>query len=403
MATTVTKNTVQFWQNKSFVFAVYFSSLLALNIASLVSNRLYVWRIFRNAYTHLIQNSNLYAFYPNEYNDSFLYSPSFPIVFYPFSVLPSLVGYFVWNNLSVLLVPFLIFKMPYLSIQKKALACYIALIEILTCMQGTQSNVMIVALLLLAFISFENKHYWVAAIAMAIGFYIKIFPIVMASIFLLYPNKINFLWKLATVMFILAVSPLLVITPNSLTWQYQNWIAELTLDHKDNHGKISLVGLFQVFTGASETKQLFFQAMGVSVLLLMYIRVKRYANYHYRLLFFSALLIWMVIFNHAAEVASYAIAVVGVALFFAYLRPRKNNRWYIIFFLAVGCVISIDPTPRVISNFMYDHALKTIPYFIVLIIIIYQMIKPTFTFYISDIHAHNADELIANNSHDIRS
>ncbi|MCX6324873.1 MAG: glycosyltransferase family 87 protein, partial [Sphingobacteriales bacterium] len=82
----------------------------------------------------------MYAAYPDQYFDLYLYSPPFGVLFAPFSLLPFYIGYFVWNNFSVLIIPLLIFRLKGITDHKKYLICYIALIEILTCMQGTQKQ-----------------------------------------------------------------------------------------------------------------------------------------------------------------------------------------------------------------------------------------------------------------------
>jgi hypothetical protein len=376
---TSTNNTSSFWLKPKTVFITFFVVLNTLNIASVISDRINVWKIFTQGFFHLIGHKDLYAFYPQEYFDSYLYSPSFAAMFAPFSLLPNYVGYFLWNNISMLLVPYLIFKFKGITENKKALICYIALIEMATCMQGTQTNVMIAALMLLSFLSFENKNYWMAAFATAIGFYIKIYPIVMAGMFLLYPDKLKFIGKLIVAFLVIGALPLLFIKPVELDKQYESWVNILVLDQSDNYGKISLTGLVQVYFNASDLGKLLVQIFGVFVFCLMYVRYKLFKSYYYRLYFLYGTLLWVVLFNHASEIYGYAIAILEIGLWYATKPSSKKLNIFICLFILFATVLSIDSTPRFISKYIYEHALKALPYTVMFGVIVWQMLaaKPS--------------------------
>lgn len=375
----LTNNKTSFWLKRTTVYIIYFVVINALNIQSVITGRMNVWKIFRQGYFHLAQHKDLYAFYPQEYFDSYLYSPSFAAMFAPFSLLPNFIAYFLWNNMSMLLIPFLLFKFKGITENKKALVCYIALIEIATCLQGTQTNVMIAGLMLLSFLSFENRNYWVAAFAIAIGFYIKIYPIVAAGMFLLYPNKFAFIGKIIIAFLVIGALPLLFIKPAELYMQYESWVKELLLDQGDNYGKISLTGLVQVYFNVSDLGKLLVQIFGVLVFCLMYFRYKLFKSYYYRLYFLCGTLIWVVLFNHASEIYGYAIAILGIGLWYATQPASKKLNIFICLFILFATVLSIDPTPRFISKYIYEHALKALPYSIMFGVIVWQMLaaKPS--------------------------
>ena len=377
---------------KKAVLIIFFATINALNIQSVIIGRMNVWKIFRFGYFHLINHQDLYAFYPGQYFDSYLYSPSFGVMFAPFSLLPNYLAYFLWNNISMLIIPFLIFNLKEISTNKKALICYIALIEMLTCLQGTQTNVMIAALLLIAFISFENKSYWIAAFVIAAGFYIKIYPIVAASLFLLYPGKLKFLLRLAVAFLVIGALPLIFIQPHELLGQYKNWARELVLDDNDNYGKISLTGLFQVFFNITNKGKLIMQICGALIFLLMYFRKSLFKEYYYRIFFLASMLIWVVLFNHASEIYGYAIAILGVGLWYVIQPSKKWLNIFICLFIFFATVLSIDPTPRIISRFIYEHSLKAIPFAIIYCIILYQMLfKEKSFFQTNHIFNHNLE------------
>lgn len=365
-----------FLQQKT-IYILYFIAINAMNIASVVSGRMNVWKIFRFSYSHFMQHTDLYAEYPKEHFDLYLYSPSFPIMFAPFAILPNYIAYFLWNNLSMLLMPFLIFKLKGIDVQKKCLICYIALLDMLTCLQGTQTNVMLCVLMVLAFLSFEKKNYWVAAFAIAAGFYIKIYPVLAASLFLLYPDKLNFICRFIIAMLVLGALPLLFIKPTELIGLYHNWINELVLDQKDNMGKVSLTGLMQSYFNISDFSKLIVQIFGVLMFCLMYIRHKLFKEYYYRLYFLCALLIWVTVFNHASEIYGYAIAIWGVGIWYTLQKPGKAMNIFICMFVFFATVLSIDPTPHIILDYIYAHGLKSLPFFLIFCVIVWQLLtKP---------------------------
>jgi hypothetical protein len=373
---------LSFLLRKRVIFFIFFITLAAINIPASFTDHMNVYDIFRYSYYHLIHHQDLYPFYPKEYFDQYQYSPSFPVLFAPFAALSYFVGYYLWNNLSMLLVPFLIFRIKNLDENKKAIVCYVALIEMLTCLQGTQTNVMIAALMILAFLSFENDNYWIAAFAIAVGFYIKIYPIVAASLFILYPNKIKFIYKFIVAIIIVGLLPLIFISPKELISQYHSWFAELVVDQKDNFGKISLTGFFQIVFHLSDFGKLVVQIFGVIVFCLMYTRKRLFDIYLYRVYFLCVMLIWVALFNHASEIYGYAISILGVGLWYATKPTSKNLNIFICLFIFFATILCIDPTPRIISVYIYEHALKPIPYALMMLYLIWEMLTRERSFFL---------------------
>jgi hypothetical protein len=245
-----------------------------------------------------------------------------------------------------------------------------------TCLQGTQTNAIVAALLITAFIAFEKKLQWLAAFAIAAGFFIKIFPIVMLSFFLLYPDKMKFIVKFSIAFLLLAGVPLLFTSPAGLLWQYNNWIKVLVEDTHDNYGKISLPGFFQVFFNLSETGKLCIQFIGLLLFGSLFTNFKLFRNYSYRIYLFCGLMIWVTIFNHAAEIYSYAIAIWGVGTWFVLQPGKKYSALFICCFIVLASVISIDPTPRLISDYVFQHCLKPIPFTMIFFAILWRLWVP---------------------------
>ena len=362
------------------VYIIYFVTLAAINIANVVSGRMNTWNIYRSVFWHFVKHDDIYTAYPAEFGDQYQYSPSFPALFAPFASLPNYVGYFFWNNLSMLLIPFLIFKFKHFSVQQKALVCYIGLLEMLVCLQGTQANVMIANLILLSFLAFENKQQWLAAFALAAGIYIKVYPIVAVSLFLLYPDKLKFSFKFFVSMVVVGALPLIVFSPTELVMMYKKWFVIMKEDPGVIPGSISLTGILQAYFNISDHSKLYVQLGGVAIFCLMYIRTNLFKEYYYRIYFLCSILLWVALFNHVSEITTYCIAICGVGFWFVHQKQTKAMKITMLLFVLIATVLSIDPTPRFIIKYIYEHSLKTLPFAIVWICILYQMLtkKPSF-------------------------
>lgn len=356
------------------VYIIYFITLAAINLGTVIAGKMNTWNIYRSVSWHFLKHDDIYAAYPTEFGDQYQYSPSFPALFAPFASLPYYVGYFFWNNLSMLLIPFLIFKFKHFSTEKKAIVCYIGLLEMIVCLQGTQSNVMIANLILLSFLSFENKQQWLAAFALAAGIYIKVYPIVAVSLFLLYPNKFQFLFKFFIAMVVLGALPLIIFSPAELGAMYQKWFIIMKEDPGVVPGSISLTGIMQAYFNISDASKLFVQIIGISIFCLMYIRTNLFKEYYYRIYFLCSILIWVALFNHVSEITTYSIAICGVGFWLIHQKQTKAIKIFMVLFVLIATVLSIDPTPRFIVKYIYEHSLKTVPFAVIWACILYQML-----------------------------
>src|SRR5205823_4586958 len=99
--------------------------------------------------------------------------------------------------------------------------------ELFTSTVNSQTNPLITALSIFAFISFEKKQPFWAAFFIMIGFNIKIYSLVAAGLFILYPQKWKFIKAMVFWSVILGLLPLLLTSPAKMLWQYELWVREL--------------------------------------------------------------------------------------------------------------------------------------------------------------------------------
>jgi hypothetical protein len=303
--------------------------------------------IFRAAYVHLVAAKDLYVAYPAEHVDLFKYSPTFAFVFAPLAALPFDIALLGWNLLNVLLIYVAIRQV--LPASQRLVAIQLAGIGIVTTIDGTQSNGLVAALIVLAFAALERDRLAAAAAAIAGGALVKIFPL--AAVAFAIPRRDR--WRFAIIGLAVAalfvLLPLVVTTPESLVAQYRSWYAMGATDAADRGASVMrLLHLAVGYDGPNWPIQL----AGTALLLLpLVMKPDRWADAGFRRYFLASLLVYAVIFNHKAEQPSFVIAVVGVAIWYA-ITPRSMLREILTgaVFISTGPVFMTVIAPGVIAD-----------------------------------------------------
>ena len=344
-----------------FIFGVY--ALLAL-IASIKTVFIFGsnnYSIFYYSLKHLIQGITLYTEYPAQYEDHYHYAPTFAALFSPIFALPYSVGLFLWHFLFAGVWVFAIYKLP-LTKQQKVFAYWFALQEMLTALTNSQTNPLIGAIPLFAFMSFEKKQPFWAAFFIIVGFNIKIYSIVGAALFLLYPQKFRFLASMVFWSVILALLPLLFTTPDKLIFQYEMWFRQLLI--KSNHDKwanTSIHKLIHLFI-SPDVPTMAIVGSGILLFCTVYINVRRFGERSFRMLMVASVLIFQVIFNPVSESATYITAVTGVLCWWFYCPQTTLDR-----VLLISCFILTIMSPSdFFPAYLHDHlthpyGLKALP------------------------------------------
>lgn len=328
--------------------------------------------IFKSSFQHLLRGQDLYVRYPAEHWDLFKYSPTFAAFMAPFAFLPDAVGLLVWNLLNVAVLFIAIRKLPLLDERAKALLGLLLVPELLTSLQNSQCNVLVVGLLVLAFESLERERAGRAALLFVCAFYIKIFGLLAAVLFLLYPRKGRFLLWAAGWLVLLGVLPLLLVSPDRLQALYGSWARLLAADHSASTG-LSVMGWIHSWFGFDPPKPLVVAA-GAALGLAPLVQVRAYRSGAFRMMLLASVLIWVIVFNHKAESATYIIAMCGVGLWY-FSRPRGPAAAAL---LALAFVLtSLSPTdlvPRALrEEWVKPYALKAVPCILVWLTAIFEL------------------------------
>jgi hypothetical protein len=316
--------------------------------------------IFKHSHFHLLEGKNLYTAYPYEHADLYKYSPAFALFFGAFARLPDQAGLALWNLLNIALFLLAIALLPVKDWKTKSLVLLLAAVETMTSLQNSQSNVLIAGLLILGFALFEKKHYFFATFCLVATFYIKIFGIATLIILLFYPEKRKSILCAAFWFVLLWFLPAVITGFKPLFTVYKQYMVLLQSDHSVSLG-LSVAGWARSWLGLSLPTTALALA-GFSITVLPLVRLRNFKDFSHRILLFSALLVWMVIFNHKAESPTFIIAVAGVLLwYFSRERTVVNT----ILLVLVVVFTSLSPTdlfPFAVRASLFEpYAVKAVP------------------------------------------
>ncbi|WP_425290913.1 glycosyltransferase family 87 protein [Spirosoma linguale] len=331
------------------------------------------YQIFYYSLHHLIDGKDLYLLYPAEYSDHYHYAPTFAALFAPIFALPFSVGLFLWHLLFTAVWVYAVYRMP-LTHNQKVVAYWFSVQELFTSLVNSQTNPLIAALSLFAFISFEKRQPFWAAFFIIVGFNIKIYSLVAAALFLLYPQKLRFLAYLLLWGVVLGLLPLLFTSPDQLVWQYENWVRQLLL--KSDYDKWANTSIHKLvhLTISPDISTSTIIGAGVVLFCTVYRRIQVFSERWFKMLLLASVLIFQVIFNPVAESPTYIIAVTGVMIWWFYCPKTWLDRALLISCLVLTVLSPSDIFPRFLRQLLVTpYALKALPCVLIWFRLLYLM------------------------------
>ncbi len=315
--------------------------------------------IFKQSYFHLIENKDLYQLYPQEHWDLYKYSPTFSLFMGLLAYLPDFLGLLIWNLLNAFVLFFALWKLPFSSDKKRIWAFLFLVIELVTSLQNAQSNGLMAGLIILAFVYLEKKNIALATLCIVATIFIKLFGIVAFALFLFYPNKLkSALYTLGWIL-LLAVLPLILISPEQLTFLYKSWGNLLQNDHSISIGFSVSGWLFTWFGLNVKSVSL---VVGTLLFCVPFIHYKYFNEVRFKLLYLASILLWIVIFNHKAESPTFVIAVTGVSIWFFTQEFNKVNFSLLILALLFTVLAATDLFPKFIrDDYFIPYVVKAVP------------------------------------------
>ena len=331
--------------------------------------------IFKNSFFHLLGQLNLYTQYTNEQYDLFKYTPSFALIFGFFAILPNALGLFIWNLLNVGL-PILGFS-QLLGLNKKTKPILLLLLmpEMLTSVLNSQSNGLILGLMLLALAAIQRENTLKAVVLICITGFIKLFGIALFAVFLLYPNQLKKAILQAFIfMLILFGLPLIVIPFETLIQQYVNYF-DLLKNDGNTFLKYSVMAWLNTWFHLNIGKNIVL-AIGLVIQLIPLFSQSNFLKKN-RIVYGLSWMIWVVIFNHMAESATYIIAVGAIMAFLA--MKVKISNYYLIGLVLLFFLTELGPSdiyPKYLRIWIVETAqLKVFPCIVFWVLMLFEIIK----------------------------
>jgi hypothetical protein len=208
--------------------------------------------IFKLSFFHLLDGKNLYIHHLTEQWDLYKYSPTFALAMGVLAKIPDYIAMPAWNLLNALALYGAVRKLPFTT-RNQTLMLWFILLELLTSLQNTQSNGLMAALMIGTYNSLQSGKAWKAALWVALAAFIKIYAVIVVCLFIFYPDKLKFIgWGLVWTI-LLAVLPLVVISPQMLMWQYNNWVVMMGQDEAVSYG-MSVLGWLHTWFGLNGGK-----------------------------------------------------------------------------------------------------------------------------------------------------
>jgi hypothetical protein len=352
---------------RSWLLALYIVTIIVVAIGKAYGHRGpdNNFLVFRWSFLNLAAGHDMYAAQPQHHADLYKYSPSFAVLFAPFALMPFSISLALWDALNALLLFYAVDRL--LPRREAAIVLALIYLEVLRSMQRSQSNSLVTGLVILAFLAFEQRQQLRAAVAIAVGAAVKIFPLAALALAIVHPRRMRFALWMALAMAIVLALPLLVVSPAALAAQYQSWRMVEAVDALSVGGG----GGGGLYGGVMQQLRLIFgvswpnwpvQLGGTVLLMLPLARWRNWENAAFRLRFLCALLVYMVIFNHQSESPSFVIAVTGIAIWFATTPRTWWHTTVMVLTIVVVSISSTDITPKSWQrDFFVHYRLKTIP------------------------------------------
>ncbi len=344
---------------RRWLLALYLTTAVFVTVQQGVLGRSNNFAVFRAAAVNLLEHRDLYAAHPEQHVDLYKYSPSFALLFLPFTVVPFALALLIWSLLNSLLLWYAVRRL--LPDRQATLVLALVYLEVVFAMQYAQSNGLVTALLLLAFLALEEGRELRAALFIGVDTFIKIFPFGGTALAVFHRRRYRFAVLLVGVAAGLALLPLLFIPPHELLAQYRSWWRIESADADRLNRGDSVMQYLHMWFGV-EWANWPVQLVGTLVLLapLLFQRA-RWGNADFRLRFLCSLLVYFVLFNHQSERASFVIAYTGLFVWYATSRPDPLWQGIVLLCLPLLVLQDVQILPWSLPDALGRYRAKGIP------------------------------------------
>jgi hypothetical protein len=292
----------------------------------------------------------------------------------PFAPLPDSVGLVAWDLLGAGLLFLGVAGLPLGTERSRMAMAWFVALPMLQSMQNSQSNAHVAGLVLLAAVWLERRQEMRAGLAIALGFFVKVYGGLAIVLALLYPSRVKgvgwaVVWTVA-----LGLLPLAFVSPSQLAELYRSWGRLLANDQAAYTG-VSAMSVLQSWFGLTPPRAVV-AAAGLAITLLPLARVRDYPLVGFRMLLVAALMLWMVAFNHKAEPNTFVIAVAGVAVWYL-AGPRSWLRdTMVALVVLLTCLSTTSVFPVAVRRALISpYSLRVVPCIVVWALAVAELLR----------------------------
>jgi hypothetical protein len=368
---------MKIFKNLYFIYGLYILIAIEIGIQKFLLGSHNNFNIYQHCVYHFFDHVNLYITYPKEYFDLFLYNPSFVFIFLPFAYLPSILGAVLWSIFTVSVYFLAIKSLPFPE-RSRLFIFYLIIPELITALTNYQTNPLIAAFTVLAMTSLENERYGLASVFPALNFYIKGYGGIAGIFFFLKKPRIKTFIYIAVSFILIGALPLLFYTFSEFKTLYAQWFESLGSDYVVNTGVSVMAFIKSVIYKDISIPAV--QIAGASVFMMVFFIILFRKNYEdVKYYFLASVLIFMIIFNQAAESSGYIIASTGAFIWYVNSRKTWLDLLLFILFYVLTVMSPSDLFPKYLRvNYVTPYALKALPCVLIWIKIQVRLIFPNF-------------------------
>src|SRR5438046_9263423 len=179
-----------FARPRLLVLALYIASAALVTVQQAILRHSNNVSIFRSASFILTPGRVRYAAHPEHHFDFYKYSPTCAVLFAPVAYLPFALTFLCWTLLNGLLLWYALDRL--LPEREATVALALLYLEVLLALQYGQSNALVAALMVLAFVAFEARRPVGPAGRITLGAAVKLFPLAALSLAVFHPRRLRF-------------------------------------------------------------------------------------------------------------------------------------------------------------------------------------------------------------------
>lgn len=339
------------------------------------------YKIFKYSYYHLIDQVNLYVEYPDQYFDTNHYGPLFSVLIAPFAILPDFMGSMLWEVLLAGALFWAIYKLPVQWIAK-VIIYWISFDAVFSDAVNSQTNALIAALIIGAFVLVRSgKDFW-ATLFIAIGLFVKLYGVVGLAFFFFSRQKIKFTYSFLFWCVVCFVLPMAFSSPEFVLQSYVDWYHSLLEKDVSNAESlmqnVSAIGMTFRIIGNTSLSTLYVLIPAALLFAVQFLRVDLFRDSRYQLAILASVLMAVVLFSTGSESCTYIIATVGFGIWFILQNKplSKYSIFMLIFMLTFTIFASSDLSPSFVKKgIMRPYSLKALPFLLTWLTLVWQVLR----------------------------